>query len=218
MSLEQTKQKLGESSQKLGEGSFGCVLTMEKMDNLCQDYFDLNNEKPIDKKQIEVSCFHEHNCVSKWVNDIDEYSIRKERSISQMIQKKILYWQNYYAIPVAICRNLKITAHQMVQFSSCTRIQQPKYALISKYAGKKIMDDITSTISNSFIQELKMNRERVYDFIYHLFNSIQQLHQHHIYHLDIRLYNILYDFQQPISMKLIDFGLSTYLPPDEKQQ
>jgi serine/threonine protein kinase len=141
--------------------------------------------------------------VSKVFTDKEEY--QKELRISQKLQEKLTAVENandYFIYKTAEC---ELTPTQLQRLKSASVIEtcsdlsiEPAVYVLNYPMGGKSIESILKTATNKYIiNNVLLNLE-------HLFEGVQLLNDHLIYHLDLSIGNVL--FADDGKMKNIDFG------------
>ena len=185
--------------KELGRGAQGQVYLVEnkedKLEYAAKIYLEEEEEEEEEEEGEEEE---EKKNKIKFVKNID--NIENECKIN----KKLLEIENPNILKMIECDKGTILKTKYDKYDIEKTPETKKYEdqtyLIFEYASEGDLDKII-TFSCPFEQEI----HNKYIF-YKILKSIKDLHEHNIYHLDIKLKNILIDHE--FEPKISDFGLS----------
>ena len=165
----------------IGKGSYGCVF-----------------KPPIPCKYLHNFDLKHKNDIMKFVDTSLENNI-KEEEISYVVRK--IDPQSDYFIPLS---NDKCVVKEIKVLSKCEKYVEavnnvPYRGIFVKYGGLTLDD---------YLDNHPISLDTTFNFLLHLADGIQILHDNNIVHLDIKPNNVVID--QDLNIRIIDFGLSEF--------
>lgn len=151
------------------------------------------------------------------VKDADtdkNYIVKKTRPYERIAehQKNLAYLEKEYDILTSIkeCPNIICVEG----FIRDVDVDGEEYALIlMEHAKGKDLFDFIKWYKEQLRQTLTFSQ--FYNYVWQLVTAVQCFHAKHIYHLDIKIENIVFRDTSHTQLAIIDFGLAEYHPDDQ---